>query len=179
MQAGRELRRRQAIVIAPRTHVKNKFQHSTRSRPQRPRHSGCNNLQRTPANSPKMKPPTRIAIRTLPRLANSPSILAGTPSISCRAASIHTSTATTAKVVPIYGTGPPPEPPAPSEAYPDARIARRKKQAEMLRQAQNLRSAKGLAAAARSGKSNPLKKRFWQSVHVREVDGELHHIVCP
>ena len=171
---GGSLRRRhlpQAIVIAPGP-IKNKFptqiQHRRSCQPM------CNSLYRTPIIA-KMEPPAR-AIRFLPRLVSLPPIGAVSPPVSCRAAAIHTSSATTAKVVPIYGTGPPPEPPAPSEAYPDARIARRKRQAEMLRQAQDLRTAKGMAAA-RGGKSSPLKKRFWQDVHVKEVDGKL--TTCP
>lgn len=69
--------------------------------------------------------------------------------------------------MPVYGTGPPPEPPQPSAEYAaDERIARRKRQAEMLRLAGDIRKQ-----GAGSGKSTGLKKRFWKDVTVREVDG--------
>ncbi|KAK3943096.1 protein atp12 [Diplogelasinospora grovesii] len=86
---------------------------------------------------------------------------------------LHSQSAQPAKVVPLYGTGPPPEPPLPSAEYVDSRIARRRKQAELLKQAKEIRSA----ASAKSGAQNkPLKRRFWQDVHVREVNGayEIH-----
>ncbi|KXX72820.1 Protein atp12, mitochondrial [Madurella mycetomatis] len=82
---------------------------------------------------------------------------------------IHSNPAQPAKVVPVYGTGPPPEPPQPSAEYAaDERIARRKRQAEILRLAGDIRKQGG-----GSGKSTGLKKRFWRDVTVREVDGAL------
>jgi hypothetical protein len=63
-----------------------------------------------------------------------------------------------------------PERPANSEPAPEPseaaqRIARRKKQAELLQQ------AKGLKA---DGKTKALKKRFWSAATVNEVDGLYH-----
>ncbi|KAJ9155444.1 hypothetical protein NKR23_g2010 [Pleurostoma richardsiae] len=87
---------------------------------------------------------------------------------------ISTSPPAPASVAPVYGTGPPPEPPVPSAEHPDARIARRRRQAELLRQAQGLRGLK--KTDSNSAKAAGLKRRFWQHVDVKEVDGayEIH-----
>ncbi|KAK0633211.1 hypothetical protein B0T14DRAFT_411958, partial [Immersiella caudata] len=97
---------------------------------------------------------------------------------------IHHLPAQPAKVVPVYGTGPPPEPPTPSLEYSDAtaRIARRRRQAELLKQAKEVRAAasarnaaskQGVASSASQSKSTGLKRRFWKEVSVQEVDGAL------
>ncbi|KAK3363436.1 hypothetical protein B0T25DRAFT_492173 [Lasiosphaeria hispida] len=102
--------------------------------------------------------------------------------------SIHRPSAQPAKVVPIYGTGPPPEPPTPSVEFVDAasRLARRKRQGEMLRQAKDERAAAkqrhstdgpGARESALAGdKKKRLAKRFWKAVHVKEINGayEIH-----
>jgi ATP synthase F1 complex assembly factor 2 len=44
------------------------------------------------------------------------------------------------------------------------RVQRRRKQAEMLKNAKEIRSAQ-------AGKTGGLKKRFWKDVSVSEVDG--------
>ncbi|KAL1884209.1 hypothetical protein VTK73DRAFT_5345 [Phialemonium thermophilum] len=89
---------------------------------------------------------------------------------------IHSEARRDASVAPIYGTGPPPDPPV-SEA-----ASRRTRQAEMLRRARDLRMEDAISenrtgtAAAGNKKAGLLKKRFWQDVHVKEVDGayEVH-----
>lgn len=81
---------------------------------------------------------------------------------------IHSSTKASANVANIVGTGPPPEPPTPERVNLDARVARRRKQAEMLKMAKDIRSAKKNASAT---KSAPMKTRFWKNVDVHEVDG--------
>ncbi|KAK4240108.1 protein atp12, mitochondrial [Achaetomium macrosporum] len=95
------------------------------------------------------------------------------------ARAIHSHTAQPARVVPVYGTGPPPEPPQPSpefvaeeRAEREERLARRRRQAEMLKHAGDL---KGLKQQQQGGKtkSSGLKRRFWKDVHVREVNGML------
>lgn len=63
-----------------------------------------------------------------------------------------------------------PDPPANSEPAPEPsdaaqRIARRKKQAELLQQAKGLKP---------DGKTKALKKRFWFAATVNEVDGLYH-----
>ncbi|KAL5611472.1 uncharacterized protein BROUX77_001628 [Berkeleyomyces rouxiae] len=95
-------------------------------------------------------------------LRRSPTISTTTP-----AALIHTSTSTNADVSPLIGTGPPPEPPAPSpeQVSAQSRVARRRRQAEMLREARSFRTG--------SGQVKTVKKRFWRHTSVKEVDGSL------
>lgn len=77
---------------------------------------------------------------------------------------IHSTTSKTANVAPVVGTGPPPEAPIPeAREYAIERVERRRRQAEMLKQAKDIRNAKG-------GKGG-LKRRFWKTVTVQEVDG--------
>lgn len=80
--------------------------------------------------------------------------------------SIHSSAVHAANVAPIVGTGPPPEAPIPATPSANERVARRRKQAELLKTAKDIRSAK-------DGKSVSLKTRFWKDVSVKEVDGRL------
>lgn len=79
---------------------------------------------------------------------------------------LHQSIARTANVAPIVGTGPPPEPPTPAARNASERLERRRKHAELLKTAKEIRSAQ-------EGKANPgAARRFWKEVSVREVDGE-------
>ncbi|KAI0116591.1 ATP12-domain-containing protein [Hypoxylon sp. NC0597] len=130
-----------------------------------------------------MKPPTRIALRsairhqfqcahptptTLPLLTRQ------------RHLQIHTTPSTPATVSPIHGTGPPPEPPTPAADSSSSRLERRRKQAELLEQAQAIRQQSDPSSApkvtGKKARDNALRKRFWKDVHVREVDGawEVH-----
>ncbi|EGO51892.1 hypothetical protein NEUTE1DRAFT_89676 [Neurospora tetrasperma FGSC 2508] len=98
---------------------------------------------------------------------------------------IHSSPPEQAKVVPVYGTGPPPEPPKPAAdgaipeikegtaADPWSRISRRKRQAAMLRAA-TLPPTAGSSSAP--GGIGLLKRRFWKSVHVATKNdmNEIH-----
>ncbi|KAL1845952.1 ATP synthase mitochondrial F1 complex assembly factor 2 [Diaporthe australafricana] len=113
-----------------------------------------------------MKPPTRLASQALPRLfvSSRPSTLASHP-ITARA--LHYSAADPANVAPFCATGPPPEPPQPAPEHPYAKVERRRKQAALLKSAKEIRDA---SSGKSSGKS-PLKKRFWQDVHIKQVDG--------
>lgn len=121
-----------------------------------------------------MKPPTRLPTRGFSRLLLSsskpaavhPPLAAGKNSNSTRP--IHSSPPDPASVAPFYAAGPPPDPPQPAAEHPYAKIERRRKQAELLRTAKELRDAEAAGAA---GKVKPLKKRFWQDVHVKKVDG--------
>ncbi|KAI8683200.1 hypothetical protein LRP88_04827 [Fusarium phalaenopsidis] len=104
-----------------------------------------------------MKPTTRLPLRLVPRLVNAPVFIRP----------IHSTVAKPANVASIVGTGPPPEPPLPAAENIHQRVARRRKQAEMLKNAKELRSASG-------GKGGgALRKRFWKDVGVKEVDGTL------
>jgi hypothetical protein len=103
-----------------------------------------------------MKTAAQIALRLRPRV------------VSCApspARLIHASAARTANVAPVVGTGPPPEPPVPAAGTLHERVARRRKQAEMLKSAKDIR-------AARDGKDGGgFKRRFWKDVSVAVVDG--------
>lgn len=74
----------------------------------------------------------------------------------------HVAQSFRATALPITATGPPPNPPVPAPEY-DERIERRRRQAELLRQGQEIR------ASQKEGKSSPLRKRFWNAVHVKET----------
>lgn len=114
-----------------------------------------------------MKPPTRLASQALPRLfiSSRPRCVASQP-IAARAA-LHYSASDPANVAPFCATGPPPEPPQPAAEHPYAKVERRRKQAELLKSAKELRDA----GSGKSPGKSPLKKRFWQDVHIKEVDG--------
>lgn len=119
-----------------------------------------------------MKAATRITRRALPRLV--PSSRPSPPTIAS-SRPIHSSTSTPADVAPFYSTGPPPEPPQPAVEHPYAKIERRRKQAELLKHAKELRDVE-------SGKSSGklLRKRFWKDVHIKEVDGmDFSHLPPP
>lgn len=103
-----------------------------------------------------MKQPVRIPLRIAPRLLNG----------VAPARPLHSSTIRAANVAPVVGTGPPPEAPIPSPRTVNDRVERRRKQAEMLKTAKEIRTAK-------EGKATPLKRRFWRDVHVVEVSGAL------
>ncbi|OTA93202.1 hypothetical protein M434DRAFT_21593 [Hypoxylon sp. CO27-5] len=132
-------------------------------------------------------PPTRISLRsairhqfqcthptptTLPLLTRQ------------RHLQIHTTPSAPATVSPIHGTGPPPEPPTPAADSTSSRIEHRRKQAELLEKAQEIRQQSDPSSSSSStpkvtgkkARDNALRKRFWKDVHVREVDGawEVH-----
>jgi ATP synthase F1 complex assembly factor 2 len=82
--------------------------------------------------------------------------------------SIHTTPSKPANVVPITATGPPPSAPVPSAEHVDSRVARRRKQAELLKRGQDLR-----AVTSGTGGGTAKQKRFWKDVHVKQVDGRF------
>ncbi|KAG8671728.1 ATP synthase mitochondrial F1 complex assembly factor 2 [Fusarium poae] len=99
---------------------------------------------------------TRLPLRIAPRLVQHPSFVRP----------IHSTVVKAANVAPVVGTGPPPEPPVQAQDV-HQRVARRRRQAEMLKNAKELRTASGGKAGG------ALKKRFWKDVTVQEVDGAL------
>ncbi|KAI0595262.1 NONE-like protein [Biscogniauxia sp. FL1348] len=138
-----------------------------------------------------MKPPTRIALRLA--ATRPPAPLCASPASIRR--HIHTTPAAPATVTSLHGTGPPPDPPRPAADSPAERLGRRRKQAELLAKAQEIRASQTKSTSSSSSSSslssssssssaknkatvgNPLaRKRFWKDVHVREVDGawEVH-----
>ncbi|KAK4151453.1 protein atp12, mitochondrial [Chaetomidium leptoderma] len=96
------------------------------------------------------------------------------------ARAIHSNPAQPAKVAPVYGTGPPPEPPQPSLDFAaevrDERLGRRKRQAEMLKQAGDIRAMLKQQRESGNNETDGIKRRFWKDVNVREVNGafEIH-----
>lgn len=80
---------------------------------------------------------------------------------------LHTTPSIPASVAPITAAGPPPNAPVPSAEHVDSRVARRRKQAELLKRGQDMR-----AVAAGTGGGTAKSKRFWKDVHVKKVDGE-------
>ena len=66
--------------------------------------------------------------------------------------------------LPITATGPPPAPPTPSPSQYGERIDRRRRQAELLKQASAARNS------AQSPQSSPaLRKRFWKDVSIKST----------
>ena len=80
---------------------------------------------------------------------------------------LHTTPPQPATVEPITASGPPPSAPVASAEHANSRVARRRKQAELLKRGQDLR-----AVAGGSGGGTAKQKRFWRDVHVRKVDGK-------
>jgi hypothetical protein len=78
----------------------------------------------------------------------------------------HTSPPQAATPLPVGLVSPPPSPPPPARPQYGDRVERKRKQAEMLRQAKELRSNSN-----HSGKYGPQRKRFWKDVHVQETPG--------
>ncbi|KAH7409595.1 hypothetical protein BKA64DRAFT_571363 [Cadophora sp. MPI-SDFR-AT-0126] len=81
---------------------------------------------------------------------------------------IHTTTPQPATVQPLTASGPPPKVPIPSAEHVDSRVARRRKQAELLKRGLDLK-----AIAGGTGGGSAKTKRFWREVSVRSVDEGL------
>ncbi|KAI9809720.1 MAG: hypothetical protein M1825_000153 [Sarcosagium campestre] len=74
---------------------------------------------------------------------------------------LHTTTSACANPLPVTAHGPPPAAPTPAASQFGQRIERRRRQAEMLRRGQALRSG-------------PSNKRFWKDVSVKHTPDGLH-----
>ncbi|KAK0110086.1 ATP synthase complex assembly protein atp12 [Cadophora gregata] len=81
---------------------------------------------------------------------------------------ISTTTAQPATVQPLTASGPPPKVPVPSAEHVDSRVARRRKQAELMKRGLDLK-----AIAGGTGGGSAKTKRFWKEVRVVEVDDGL------
>ncbi|KAI8199495.1 hypothetical protein K4K52_008909 [Colletotrichum sp. SAR 10_76] len=117
-----------------------------------------------------MKPTTRLPLRLLAAGSSSSSPLAGRQCLRA----ISTTPLKPAEVAPVVGTGPPPAPPTAEDdrtAELRARVERRRRQAEMLKQATNIRAAADAKAGGAAARAAGLKRRFWNDVSVHEVDG--------
>ncbi|EEY15618.1 conserved hypothetical protein [Verticillium alfalfae VaMs.102] len=119
-----------------------------------------------------MKAITRMPRRAIPRIAT-----ATAPLLRQSHRSLSSTVFKTADVAPVVGTGPPPEAPRSAAEFSAesklgqeaaAKLARRKRQAEMLEMPQEIRNA-----ASMKGVKGGLKRRFWKEVRVEEVDGAL------
>lgn len=78
---------------------------------------------------------------------------------------LHTSTARRATPLPHPSVpGPPPATPTPSPSDALARVARKREQAALLKQAQEARAAPGKPGGG-------LQRRFWKNVSVKETNG--------
>merc|ERR1712093_464227 len=102
------------------------------------------------------------------RLASSSSQIYRSVTLQCRAQNIHTTTPQPATVQPLTASGPPPKVPIPSAEHVDSRVARRRKQAELLKRGLDLK-----AIAGGTGGGSAKTKRFWREVHVKSVDEGL------
>ncbi|KAH6630345.1 hypothetical protein B0J18DRAFT_420917 [Chaetomium sp. MPI-SDFR-AT-0129] len=141
-----------------------------------------------------MRPAARLCLSSILTPLRNPTTTKTIPTTTAASVTraFHTTPITTAKVVPVYGTGPPPRAPEPSaefvaeeRAEREERLARRRRQAELLRHAGGIqglrRDAHAHAHAQTQGqtkeqhgkKSSGLKRRFWKDVSVKEVDGSL------
>ncbi|KAG7108579.1 Protein atp12 like protein [Verticillium longisporum] len=119
-----------------------------------------------------MKAMTRMPRHAIPRIAT-----VTAPLLRQSRRSLSSTVFKTADVAPVVGTGPPPEAPRSAAEFSAesklsqeaaAKLARRKRQAEMLEMAQEIRNA-----ASMKGVKGGLKRRFWKEVRVEEVDGAL------
>ncbi|TGO23542.1 hypothetical protein BPAE_0129g00260 [Botrytis paeoniae] len=83
---------------------------------------------------------------------------------------IHTTPPSPATVAPAAFTasGPPPAAPTPSAEHVDIRVARKRKQAELLKKGQDMR-----AVANGKGGGTAKLKRFWKDVHVQDTEEGL------
>ena len=142
-------------------------------------------LPASPTERFKMAPATRLCLLPLRQGA---AVSRGTrvtrvTAAAAAARAIHTNPAQPAKVAPVYGTGPPPEPPLPSAEFAneirEERLARRRRQAEMLKQAGDIKAMReeqreDQRQEDKTAKPTMVKRRFWKNVDVKEVNGMSH-----
>ncbi|APA11963.1 hypothetical protein SS1G_05525 [Sclerotinia sclerotiorum 1980 UF-70] len=83
---------------------------------------------------------------------------------------IHTTPPSPATVAPAAFTasGPPPAAPTPSAEHVDIRVARKRKQAELLKRGQDMR-----AVASGKGGGTAKMKRFWKDVNIQHTEEGL------
>lgn len=79
---------------------------------------------------------------------------------------LHTTSLRPATPLPLTATGPPPAAPRPSASQYGERVERRRRQAELLKKGQDLRSSQMKPGSA-------MKKRFWKNVIVQRDEGTL------
>ena len=79
---------------------------------------------------------------------------------------LHSTPTKEATISPASIVAPPPPAPVPSAEHVDSRVARRRKQAELLKRGQDMRDIAG-----GKGSGTAKTKRFWKDVHVKHADG--------
>jgi len=79
---------------------------------------------------------------------------------------LHSTPTKEATISPASIVAPPPPAPIPSAEHVDSRVARRRKQAELLKRGQDIRDITG-----GKGSGTAKTKRFWKNVHVKHTDG--------
>ena len=84
---------------------------------------------------------------------------------------LHTTPPKPATAHDISLVGPPPSAPVPDTSDVDIRVARRRKQAELLKHGQDLRDI-----SSGKGSGTAKTKRFWKDVHVRQAEGLYYPI---
>lgn len=120
--------------------------------------------------------PNHQTISKMKRISQLPVSLRSTQLYSSRTCSIfaqrclHTSTPLPATVGGMTASGPPPPPPSASAEHIESRVARRRKQAELLKRGQDIR-----AIQAGTGSGSAKTKRFWKHVHVKHAPGTYSH----
>ena len=77
-----------------------------------------------------------------------------------------TTPAIRATALPITGAGRPPAPPEPKTSAGADRLAAHRRKVTLLETAKDIRAAQ---KDNPSGKTSPLKRRFWQTVHIKET----------
>ncbi|KAH0543248.1 hypothetical protein FGG08_002412 [Glutinoglossum americanum] len=76
---------------------------------------------------------------------------------------LHTTNPTPATPLPVTAHGPPPKPPIPAATSQEDRVVRRRKQAELIKQGQEL------GGVRKQQNDGGVKKRFWKNVKVHET----------
>lgn len=79
---------------------------------------------------------------------------------------LHPSPSSAANPLPVTQPGPPPTAPLPAASHYGERVDRHRRQAELIRKGQEIRSNQSKLA-------NTLKKRFWKDVSVRTSPGMI------
>ncbi|KAI4196108.1 MAG: hypothetical protein LQ350_006771 [Teloschistes chrysophthalmus] len=82
---------------------------------------------------------------------------------------LHPSPSSAANPLPVTQPGPPPTAPLPAASHYGERVDRRRRQAELIRKGQEIRTNQSKPA-------NTLKKRFWKDVSIRTSPGMIPNL---
>ena len=115
--------------------------------------------------------PSQICRRCALGLRSSRSSPLSSSSLSQRC--LHSSAFRAANPLPVTGSGPPPPAPKPAASQPQERLARARKQAELLKRGQELRNASE-PSGTKPKAGVALRKRFWKDVSVKQHTDGAH-----